>query len=237
MIALQTQSSFCLVIAASLALAGCQSEADPAATTEEPSILEQGEGTSILRPDVAEEAPEAAMEPLEITLRFPEDGTEIGAEATALLDEALASEQMKAGGAIVLGGHTDSRGNDEANLRASRERAEMIADYLVENGVARSRIRLVAFGEANPVANNFTAQGEPDPEGMAQNRRVELRIEVPVERPDAQETRPASLAEQLADDDDSGTGDEEGNEQPLDKNAPRTGLEEAGGPAPTKSKR
>lgn len=75
---------------------------------------------------------------------------------------------------IVVEGHTDSLGSDEANLTLSRERAEAVGAFLTsELGVATYRVRAMGFGETQPIANNETAQGR------ARNRRIDVRIEPP----------------------------------------------------------
>jgi len=69
-------------------------------------------------------------------------------------------------GTIV--GHTDSQGNDAANLTLSRNRAKAVYDALVAAGVDASRLSYEGRGESSPVASNATA------DGRRQNRRVEL---------------------------------------------------------------
>lgn len=72
-----------------------------------------------------------------------------------------------------------------ANLRASQRRAEVVRDWLVENGVAEDRIDVIAFGEQNPVSPNANPDGTPDEAGRAKNRRVDLTIAVPPGTPPA----------------------------------------------------
>ena len=94
-----------------------------------------------------------------------------------------------------MGGHSDSGGSDEVNIRASLERAEAVRDWMVANGVAEERITLVAFGEQNPAAPNALPDGSPNEEGRAANRRVE--IVVASDGPPEPEREP-TLAETLA---------------------------------------
>ena len=70
---------------------------------------------------------------------------------------------------IEIGVHTDSRGSDAHNLRLSRLRAEAVANWLAERGIALQRLEVRGYGEQRPIANNRTA------EGRARNRRIELR--------------------------------------------------------------
>jgi outer membrane protein OmpA-like peptidoglycan-associated protein len=71
---------------------------------------------------------------------------------------------------IVVEGHTDSVGSDDANLRLSQSRADSVRTYLVSRGVKSDRITAVGKGESVPVADNNTA------EGRANNRRVEIVV-------------------------------------------------------------
>ena len=71
---------------------------------------------------------------------------------------------------IVIEGDTDSTGSEEHNQELSERRAESVAVYAVELGVAAERIRIIGLGETNPVAPNDTEAGRQ------QNRRVELAI-------------------------------------------------------------
>jgi len=72
---------------------------------------------------------------------------------------------------LVVEGHTDSRGSDEANQKLSLERAVSVREYLISRGIKPERIQASGQGELRPVAPNDT------PEGRAQNRRVELIIQ------------------------------------------------------------
>lgn len=134
---------------------------------------------SIIRPDVLPQQPEAAPDPLELTVPFAEGGTALREAAEAVLGQLLESRQFAEGWPIVLRGHTDSAGHDEANLRVSRRRAEAVAEWLTERGVDPGRIEIVALGEQRPVAPNARLDGTPDEEGRARNRRVTVSIAPP----------------------------------------------------------
>lgn len=71
---------------------------------------------------------------------------------------------------ILVEGHTDSQGSDSYNLTLSKNRAQAVTNYLVNNGVVKSRIETKWYGEAQPKYDNNTA------EGRTKNRRVELAI-------------------------------------------------------------
>ncbi|MBS7786039.1 OmpA family protein [Flavobacterium sp. CYK-55] len=67
-------------------------------------------------------------------------------------------------------GHTDSDGKDAANQKLSEERAAAVKNYLIENGIAASRLTSAGFGESKPIDSNKTKAGK------ANNRRVEVKL-------------------------------------------------------------
>ena len=71
---------------------------------------------------------------------------------------------------ITVYGHTDNTGSDAVNERLSKQRAESVAKYLKNSGIAASRITTEGKSYSMPVADNSTV------EGRAQNRRVEIFI-------------------------------------------------------------
>jgi outer membrane protein OmpA-like peptidoglycan-associated protein len=104
------------------------------------------------------------------SVHFDFDKATLKAEASPILDEAVQVLKQEGSVDIVVEGHTDSVGTDQYNVGLSRRRAETVRRYLVEHGVASSRITAEGLGESKPVASNDTA------EGRAQNRRVELHV-------------------------------------------------------------
>jgi outer membrane protein OmpA-like peptidoglycan-associated protein len=70
--------------------------------------------------------------------------------------------------AVRVIGHTDSTGSDSVNNPLSMDRAQSVRSYLVNKGVASSRIDTDGKGSYLPVAENTT------PGGRARNRRVEI---------------------------------------------------------------
>jgi outer membrane protein OmpA-like peptidoglycan-associated protein len=71
---------------------------------------------------------------------------------------------------VTIYGHTDNTGSREVNQKVSLERAQSVANFLNQNGIATSRITVKGLAFDQPVADNATA------EGRAQNRRVEVFI-------------------------------------------------------------
>lgn len=71
---------------------------------------------------------------------------------------------------IELRGHTDNRGNKEQLLQLSKERVEIVKNYLVEKGISEKRLTTKAFGGSLPINKNNTEKEH------AKNRRVEFKI-------------------------------------------------------------
>jgi len=71
---------------------------------------------------------------------------------------------------LLIVGHTDSVGTHTYNEDLSRRRSQAAANYLVAQGLERSRVQTMGLGETEPVnaANTDAA--------AAQNRRVEVAI-------------------------------------------------------------
>ncbi|MCB9192509.1 MAG: PD40 domain-containing protein [Flavobacteriales bacterium] len=77
---------------------------------------------------------------------------------------------------IEVSGHTDSRGNDEYNLRLSKDRAQAVVDYLVRNGIKSSRLTAIGYGETRPIARNENEDLTDNPVGRQLNRRIEISL-------------------------------------------------------------
>lgn len=105
---------------------------------------------------------------LTLTDLFPSSKTTIMPEQAYLLDKIAALAKKYPRYPVVVEGYTDSRGRDAENLALSQGRAQSVLDYLVQqHKFPFDRMRSSGYGEANPVADNSSA------EGRAKNRRVE----------------------------------------------------------------
>ncbi|WP_291857478.1 OmpA family protein [Marinilabilia sp.] len=71
---------------------------------------------------------------------------------------------------IMLEGHTDNIGSEEYNLNLSENRARSVYDYLVGQGIDKSRLEYRGYGFSKPLDTNETEKGR------ALNRRTEMRI-------------------------------------------------------------
>ena len=71
---------------------------------------------------------------------------------------------------LMLSGHTDNVGDDDANMILSKKRAESVKKFLTTQGIDENRIKTEFFGESQPLEDNNTAAGRQ------KNRRVEFKI-------------------------------------------------------------
>ncbi|MGZ4034932.1 MAG: OmpA family protein [Bacteroidia bacterium] len=80
---------------------------------------------------------------------------------------------------VEVAGHTDSKGNDAANMKLSQMRAQSVVAALIKKGINAKYLVAKGYGETMPIAPNLLPNGKPDLKGMQLNRRVELKIIAP----------------------------------------------------------
>ena len=99
---------------------------------------------------------------------FETGSAQLTSGAEEVLDRVAESLVANADIRVRVSGHTDATGPRALNTELSQDRAESVMRYLVERGVASSRLEARGYGPDRPVAGNDTA------EGRRMNRRVEL---------------------------------------------------------------
>jgi putative exosortase-associated protein (TIGR04073 family) len=72
---------------------------------------------------------------------------------------------------IVVAGNTDSTGPEVYNTSLSNDRAAVVRERLIANGVPSERIATVGYANSRPVASNA------NPEGRQLNRRADLELQ------------------------------------------------------------
>lgn len=97
--------------------------------------------------------------------------TDIDSATMGNLDQVAAYMERYKGTKLELAGHTDDIGSENYNLSLSEERAEAVFQYLVDKGIAPSRLNIKAYGKTMPLASN-----DDEKEGRELNRRVEFNI-------------------------------------------------------------
>jgi OmpA-OmpF porin, OOP family len=137
-----------------------------AAATETAALEPQ----SIAKPEPVAKAVATALTLSGSTL-FGFDSNKLSNEGQAELNKLV--EQLKAMDAVKsirIVGHTDNQGPSAYNELLSLQRATTVKSYLVAKGIKSDLITTLAAGENSPVALNS------NPQGRAQNRRVEISI-------------------------------------------------------------
>ena len=112
---------------------------------------------------------------------FPEGGFKLNSQSKAVLGKLVPTLSGLQQTKIIVDGYTDNvpigpglkREGISSNLELSSRRADVVVEYLVNQGVNQNLISAQGFGESNPVASNDT------PEGRSQNRRIEVTLNGP----------------------------------------------------------
>ena len=103
-------------------------------------------------------------------VKFEFDSDRLTKPAEKILDDVADTLAAYPDVTVEVQGHTDSLGTDAYNLGLSERRSNSVKRYLSGRGVNGARMRPVGYGEAQPIADNATAEGQEE------NRRVEFRV-------------------------------------------------------------
>ena len=133
-------------------------------------------GEQELAPEAETDGP-PSMRPLirgvNLDVHFDFDKSTIKQQSYAMLDalgEALLSPELK-GKRIIIGGHTDSKGDTKYNLALSKKRADAVKQYLVNKWkIAPDILSTVGYGKSRPLNQGLTEAEQQN------NRRVEIRL-------------------------------------------------------------
>lgn len=103
-------------------------------------------------------------------ISFDTGRADIKANFRSVLDQFGQGLRDNAGSTVRIIGHTDATGSDAINNPLSIDRAASTRNYLVDRGVAASRIVVDGRGSHEPIADNGSDAGR------ARNRRVEIFV-------------------------------------------------------------
>lgn len=102
---------------------------------------------------------------------FDSSAYELSNDMRLILDQAVSLlSRMNESYSLKLMGFTDSHGSEELNQTLSVQRANVVASYLISQGIDRNRILIQGLGREQPIASNDTE------EGRSENRRVEFKF-------------------------------------------------------------
>jgi OOP family OmpA-OmpF porin len=124
----------------------------------------ENNGCPVITPEVIKQITNIASK-----IFFETNSDVLKVASTTELDELATILRTYENSILTIEGHTDNTGTDEYNMTLSQKRANAVRAYLIEKGIAESRLKATGFGETTPIATNNTATGK------AKNRRVELK--------------------------------------------------------------
>ncbi|MCP4333790.1 MAG: OmpA family protein [Gammaproteobacteria bacterium] len=101
-------------------------------------------------------------------VNFEESGTALRSSAYLSLDRIVALADACRKTTVSITGHTDSSGHEAWNQQLSLARANAVADYVAQRGIARERLIVAGAGSSLPVADNSTRYGR------SLNRRINI---------------------------------------------------------------
>ncbi|WP_338876653.1 OmpA family protein [Spirosoma sp. SC4-14] len=103
-------------------------------------------------------------------LQFVQSKAELLPDAQPALEQLLQFMQQHPAVEIQLAGHTDNQGDFDKNVQLSKERVEVIKEFLVQNGIDPNRITTRGYGPTRPIASNNSEATRK------LNRRVEMTV-------------------------------------------------------------
>lgn len=101
---------------------------------------------------------------------FELDDASLTPEAIGVLEAKIAVLRRELGMRILITGHTDDRGSDEYNIALGMRRAAETKRFMVDRGIAGSRIDIATRGEEEPAVRG------DDETAWSRNRRAEFKI-------------------------------------------------------------
>ena len=108
--------------------------------------------------------------PQRFTLFFRFESDELTDQSQALIPQILAAVKQHAVQDVVVIGHTDTMGTQQANYGLGLKRAMTVRNILVTAGLDASTIEVTSVGELDPLVK--TPDETPEP----RNRRVDIAV-------------------------------------------------------------
>ncbi len=102
---------------------------------------------------------------------FEFDSSTLSAEAESILRDKAEWMRRNPSLTIVIEGHCDNRGTTEYNLALGERRAESVKGFLIDLGIADTRIRTISYGEERPLARGDNEAA------WAKNRRAHFEFD------------------------------------------------------------
>jgi len=111
-------------------------------------------------------------EPIEynFTIFFDSDSDVLSESSVNIISEIYQLLSSDTDYTVVLGGHSDSDGNESYNLALSERRTTKVFNKLLDSGISADKFNIIFYGEANSLDDKLTD------EGKGNNRVVTVRF-------------------------------------------------------------
>ncbi len=102
-------------------------------------------------------------------IHFATDSAGVRKREQSVLEKVVEFSNSCPNSIIEVSGYTDARGSEAYNKKLSQKRAEAVVQKLIKKGLRPGRVKAKGYGEANPLSENSSRQGQ------ALNRRIEFK--------------------------------------------------------------
>jgi outer membrane protein OmpA-like peptidoglycan-associated protein len=106
---------------------------------------------------------------------YPKNGSDINELYYSALDSMIVSLKENNKALIQVHGHASSTASEDYNMKLSIKRKDRVVNYLIKNGIDKTRISSNAYGESQ-LLNMCEDDEDCEEEMHKQNRRSELKI-------------------------------------------------------------
>jgi OOP family OmpA-OmpF porin len=103
-------------------------------------------------------------------IAFSQSSSKLRTSSHHVLDKIIEVANDCRDSRILVTGHSDASGDESWNQMLSLQRAQAVADHIIDAGISRERLVVAGRGSSLPVADNATAQGR------SRNRRIEFEL-------------------------------------------------------------
>lgn len=104
------------------------------------------------------------------TIIFKRSSYELSSSSLSSLTDLLHIFNNKKEFSLLIEGHTDNSGNFKENVKLSKKRADVIKQFLIDNGINKNRLKIKGYGPLKPRYSNASE------ETRKLNRRVEVLV-------------------------------------------------------------
>lgn len=105
-----------------------------------------------------------------VKVYFDFDSASLRDDAVSILESAVKTLNRNPETNILITGNCDTRGSESYNLKLGRKRADIVKNFMIENGIPEERIKIVSRGKLDAIAP------VTDLPGMQKDRNAQFMI-------------------------------------------------------------